>query len=115
MSVVKFKLKEEHVKLVKHLEWKELTENKVIETKDEGSPFGGSNHYEDMGIILYGMPEEFDPFEGDPFDWTDEQKEEMDKLISEMPLALDIILNKQTFEIGTYKRKFNLREWKKIK
>jgi hypothetical protein len=68
-----------------------------------------------MGVILYGRPEDFDPFDGDPFDWTDEQKEEMDKLLSELPLALDIVLNTQSFELGLYKTKFHVREWKKVK
>jgi hypothetical protein len=114
MSVLKFELKEEHLKLLKHLEWEREFNSEVIITSGE-NPFGGFDHYEDMGVILYGRPEDFDPFDGDPFDWTDEQKEEMDKLLSELPLALDIVLNTQSFELGLYKTKFHVREWKKVK
>jgi len=113
MSVIKLELKEDHIKLLKHLSWKELTENKEIITDGTNSPFGGLDYYEDMGIILYGQPEDFDPFEGDPFEWTDEQKEEMDKLLSELPLALEIVLYTQSFEPGNYKARFHIRDWKK--
>lgn len=115
MSVIKFELKEDHIKLLKHLSWKELTEDKVIMTSGTNSPFGGLDYYEDMGIILYGQPEDFDPFEGNPFVWTDEQKEEMDTLISELPIAIEVILSTGSFELGRYKCRFHIREWKKIK
>lgn len=114
MSVLKFELKEEHLKLLKHLEWERDFNGETIITNGE-NPFGGFDHYEDMGIILYGRPEEFDPFDGNPFDWSDEQKEEMDKLLSELPMALDVVLNAQTFELGEYKTKFHIREWKRVK
>ena len=115
MSIVKLELKEDHLKLLKHLSWKELTDDKQIMTDGDNSPFGGLDYYEDMGVILYGQPEDFDPFEGDPFVWTDEQKEEMDKLLSELPLAIEIILHTQSFELGHYKARFHTREWKKKK
>jgi hypothetical protein len=114
MSIIKFELKEEHLKLVKHLTWADIEDFTTISTFG-GTPFGGLNHHEDMGVILYGQPEDFDPFEGDPFDWTEEQKTEMDKLLIELPLAIEIILNAQTFELGEYKTKFHIREWKLIK
>jgi hypothetical protein len=112
MSVIKFELKEEHIKLLKHLSWSELTDDKQITTNGDNTPFGGMNHYEDMGIILYGQPEDFNPFDGDPFTWTDEQKVEMDKLLLELPLAIEIILYTQSFETGFYKARFHTREWK---
>tara|TARA_R110002050_G_scaffold131289_2_gene253059 strand:+ start:1043 stop:1396 length:354 start_codon:yes stop_codon:yes gene_type:complete len=115
MSIIKFKLKKEHVLLVKHLEWEELTSNNGIVSKGDGSPLGGLDHYEDMGVILYGMPKDFDPFDGNPFDWTEEQKSEMDVLIGELPLALEVILKTQTFEPGDYKCRFHIRNWKKVK
>lgn len=111
MSVIKFELKEDHLKLLKHVQWNREFNGEVIVTSGE-NPFGGFDHYEDMGVILYGKPEEFDPFDGNPFLWTDEQKEEMDKLLSELPTAIDIILNTGSFELGSYKTKFHNREWK---
>lgn len=114
MSVLKFELKEEHLKLLKHVEWEREFNGETIITHGE-NPFGGFDHYEDMGIILYGRPEEFDPFDGNPFDWSEEQKEEMDKLLSELPLALEVVLNTKSFDLGLYKTKFHVREWKKVK
>jgi hypothetical protein len=117
MSVIKFELKEDHLKLLKHLEWEKDFNGEVIVTSGE-NPFGGFDHYEDMGVILYGKPDNFDPLEpieGNPFIWTDEQREEMDKLLSELPMALDVVLYTQSFEIGKYKTKFHDKNWKKIK
>ena len=115
MSVIKFELKEEHLKLLKHLEWGELSLDSHINTKGDNSPFGGIDYHEDMGIILYGQPDDFDPFEGDPFQWTEEQKSEMDVLISELPRAIEVILYTQSFETGTYRTKYHDKHWKKIK
>lgn len=114
MSVIKFELKEDHLKLLKHVEWDRDFNGEVIVTSGE-NPFGGFDHYEDMGVILYGKPDDFDPFDGNPFLWTDEQKEEMDKLLSELPTAIDVILNTYSFELGTYKTKFHNRQWKLTK
>ncbi len=108
-------LKEEHLKLLKHLEWDELLLYNQVHTQGDTSPFGGIDYHEDMGVILYGQPDDFDPFEGDPFQWTEEQKEEMDKLISELPLAIEVILSTGSFELGNYKSRFHIREWKKKK
>lgn len=115
MSVIKFELKEEHLKLLKHLEWGELSLDSHINTKGDNSPFGGIDYYEDMGVILYGQPDDFDPFEGDPFKWTEEQKSEMDELIIELPRAIEVILYTQSFETGTYRTKYHDKNWKKIK
>jgi len=115
MSILKFKLKKTHLDLLKHVEWKEVTDTKDIVTNGNSSPFGGLDHYEDMGVILFGMPEDFDPFEGNPFLWTPEQKVEMDELLTELPLALEIVLSTQTFTPGNYKTRYHNREWKKIK
>lgn len=113
MSILKFELKEEHLKLLKHLDWESDYNGDNIRTTGE-NPFGGFDYYEDMGIILYGKPDEFDPFEGNPFAWSDEQKEEMDKLLSELPMALEVVLNTQSFTPGRYKTRFHDKNWKKI-
>ena len=120
MAVIKLTLKKEHIALLKHISWNELNENKQISTGETDSPFGGFDHYEDMGIILYGKPDDFIPSdpksieEINPFVWTKEQKEEMDQLLSELPLALEIVLSTKSFEPGNYKARFHIREWKKI-
>ncbi len=115
MSVIKFELNEKHIKLLKHLEWDELSLDKQINTKGENTPFGGMDYYEDMGVILYGQPDNFDPFEGDPFNWSESQKSEMDKLLSELPIAIEVILYTQSFDTGKYKTKYHDKDWKKIK
>lgn len=115
MSVIKFELTEDHLKLLKHLSWNELTENKQISTSGTNSPFGGLDYYEDIGIIVFGKPEDFDPLEGDPFNWTKEQKEYMDKLIVELPLAIEVVLSTGSFQVGNYKCRYHIREWRKSK
>jgi hypothetical protein len=50
----------------------------------------------------------------EPTEYTPEQTKEWDKLISELPTALDIILYNGHFELGLYKSKYHLRDWKKI-
>ena len=76
MSILKFELTEDHIHLLKCLEWEELTEAKSIVSKGDKTPFGGFDHYEDMGIILFGQPADFDPFEGDPFEWSEEKRKQ---------------------------------------
>lgn len=117
MSVVKFELKQEHVKLLKYLKWG-ITENKYVisceDMSDDLSPFGSDNIYEDIDLILNGKPNEFDPLNSTGIQYTEEQKKEWDVLMSELPTALDIILYNGNFELGYYKTKFHDRQWKKI-
>lgn len=117
MSIIKFELKNEHVLLLKNLRWG-LTDNKfVISTQDvaeDPAPFGADNIYEGVDLVLNGKPENFDPLNTDKISYTSEQIEEWDRLISELPTALDIILYNGNFELGTYKTKYHFRDWKKI-
>jgi len=114
MSIIKFELKEEHIKLIKHLEWDRDFNGETITTIGN-NPFGGFDHYEDMGVILYGKPEGFNPLEDEEYEWSDEKKEEMDKLLSELPLAIEVILYTKSFEVGKFKTRYHNRDWKKNK
>jgi hypothetical protein len=121
MSIVKFELKKEHIELLKFLKWG-LMENKFVvsaeDITDDACPFGGDNIYESIDLILNGKPENFDPLNtSEPKEFTSEQIKEWDNLISELPTALDVILNmyNDKFELGKYKTKYHLRDWKKIK
>ena len=119
MSVITFELKEEHVKLLKHLRWS-LKDNVIVglgHDNEEYIPaFGENNIYEAIDIILNGVPEDFDPFNTDEEKkYTDEQKSEWDKLYSELPTALDVVLFNGNFDLGTYKTKWHDRLWKKSK
>jgi hypothetical protein len=117
MSVVKFELKEEHVKLLRNLRWSKNDKNLIVNVSEdeESVPFGEDNIYEAIDLILNGRPENFDPFEThEPIEYSDEQKAEWDKLYEELPLALDVILYNQNFDLGQYKTKYHDRNWKKM-
>jgi hypothetical protein len=117
MSLIKFELKEEHIKLLKHLKWG-LTENKFIisaeDVNEDIAPFGADSIYEAFDLILNGKPPKFNPIETEMVSYTKEQCEEWDKILSELPLALEIILHLNNFELGWYKAKYHDRLWKKI-
>jgi len=116
MSVIKFELTEQHIALVKNLNYEALfslaNDDKV---SHEGNLFGYSDDtFDDVGIIIYGMPEgDFDPLSSGTIKYTEEQKNEMGKLISELPKALQIMLQTGRFEIGQYKTRHHLVDWKK--
>lgn len=117
MSVLVFELKENHIKLLKHLRWS--INGKFIastENADEDpAPFGANNLYEGINLIINGRQPNVDPLEVEEIEvYSDEAKAEMDKLYSELPMALDIILYNGHFELGTYRTKFHDRQWKKI-
>ena len=118
MSVIKFELKEEHVKLLKNLRWC-VKDNFIVNMHNNGDeyvpPFGENNIHEAIDTILNGRPTDFDPFNVENFkDYSEEQKTEWDKLYSELPTALDIVLFNGNYELGTYKTKWHDRVWKKI-
>jgi hypothetical protein len=46
-------------------------------------------------------------------EWSNEQKEVMDKLYDELPQAIQIMLHTGTFEAGLYKTKHYDINWKK--
>jgi hypothetical protein len=118
MSVLVFELTEKHVKLLKHLRWSVNKENIISGVSDEGDeiapPFGENNIYDAIDLILNGVPADFDPLNTEEIrEYSDEQKAEWDKLYSELPMALDVILFNGHFELGTYRTKYHDRQWKK--
>ena len=118
MSVLKFELKEEHIKLLKHLRWSKDKNNLIvgIDDEEESLPFGENNIYEAIDLILNGRPEDVNPFETEDYtEYSDEQKKEWDQLYTELPIALDVILHNQSFDLGSYKTKYHDRNWKKMK
>jgi DNA polymerase III delta subunit len=118
MSVLTFTLTDDHIKLIRNLRWDITKDKYIISSEDylDNVPiFGTDTVYEAVDLILNGKPEEFDPlisFNDKTF--SDEQIAEWDKLISELPTALDIILYNGNFETGTYKSKYHIRDWTKI-
>lgn len=117
MALIKFELKENHIKLLKHLKWS-LNGNLLISKGDDNeeygeSPFGGDDLIEDMNIIINGKRDDFDPLNDEVLgiDLSDTQKNELIELYNELPVALDIILYTNSFELGNYKTKWYDRNW----
>lgn len=119
MSVLKFELTENHIKLLKHLRWSNK-DGVIVGMGNDGEdfipPFGENNIYDAMDIILNGVPEDFDPFSTEDIkEYSDEQKAEWDKLYNELPTALDVVLFNGHFNAGIYKTKWHDRVWKEVK
>lgn len=117
MSILKFELKEEHVKLLKHLRWSKDKNNIIVglDGEEDSVPFGENNIYEAIDLILNGRPEDFNALEDDEIiNYSEDQKKNWDNLYRELPIALDIILYTGKFELGSYKTKFHDRNWKKM-
>lgn len=117
MSLLTFELKEEHVKLLKNLRWSVNKDNILSGVADEGDdiapPFGETNIYEAIDLILNGKPDGIDPFTHEDIpEYSIEQKKAWDGLYSELPLALEIIMHNGNFILGTYKARFHERNWK---
>tara|TARA_R110000782_G_scaffold270273_1_gene370178 strand:+ start:3358 stop:3717 length:360 start_codon:yes stop_codon:yes gene_type:complete len=119
MSVLKLTITENHIRLIKQLRWS-MKDGSIISQAHDGEEyvpvFGENNIYEAIDIILNGKPPDVDPFTTEEETiYPDEQKAEWDKLYSELPMALDIILFNGHFQTGSYKTKFHDRFWKQIK
>lgn len=116
MSVINFELKQIHLDLLKHLQWSLMDGKFLVSTEDvsiDVAPFGADNVYEAIDLILNGKPEDFNPLETSEVNYTQEQKDNWDALLGELPMALDIILYNGHFELGTYKTRYHSRQWKK--
>jgi hypothetical protein len=112
---LKFELKENHIKLLRHLNWDVNDNNKIFTPIENGTPYGGSSLSEDAGLMIFGKPEgEFDPLSPYGAQYSEDQIKEIETLYSELPRALEIIMFLGTFETGHYKSKWNVRDWKKI-
>lgn len=120
MSVLNFTLKQEHIALLKAINWSLHLNKFVVSAEDfsiDQSPFGGDDVYEDMDLILNGKPNDFNPaFTDELPEISQEKKEVFDKLLLELPQALEVILRTQGFETGDYRTKYHQRfSWKKKK
>lgn len=112
MSIVKFELTDNHLKLIRNLRFS--MENNNITCADVLSPFGGDNLYDDIDLILKGRPTDFDPMEI-PEPLSDDTIADYQRLYDELPSALEIVLTLNTFEIGWYKRRWHDRTgWEKV-
>jgi len=117
MALIKFELKEDHIKLLKRLNWSMKSDHIISKWGDNeeygDSPFGGDDLIEDMCIILNGRPSDFNPLDDEQLvsEVSDEEKSRLLELFNELPTALDIILYNSSFELGHYKSKWYDRDW----
>lgn len=111
MSVVKIEITEQHISLLTRLEGEMLIDI-ISDVNEHKEP--NEYHIEMCGVVLFGKPEKFNPMEENPYSLNDENMALVNKLISELPNALDAILYLKTFETGKYKTNFGYRNWKKI-
>jgi hypothetical protein len=119
MSVLTFELTEDHIKLIKNLSWS-LDENKTIlalryEEGEYYPSFGENDLYEGISLILDGKPDGLNPLDDkEMYLISEERKKYFDKIYSELPLALDVVLYTGKFETGFYKTRYHLRDWTKF-
>lgn len=130
MSLIKFEIKENHLKLLKQLEWSKTDTNHILSISDINdevedvvlTPFGGDDLIKDIGVIIYGraenetiLPRMNDDERNEDVVrvYTPEEISEMEELFNGLVTALDICLYMQTFETGHYKRKYHVRDWVK--
>jgi hypothetical protein len=117
MALLKFELKEDHIKLLKHLRWSIVSDQLVSRGSDVeeygDSPFGGDDLIEDMSMILNGKPENFKPIDDEVLvsELSDDERAKMLELYQELATALDVILYTGSFEPGHYKSKWYDRNW----
>ena len=108
MSLIKFELKQEHIDLLRNMVWSETEMEPIV------GEFNGDYDEEEMGIIIFGMPDAaFDPTNDKVIPYSEEQIKVLNKLKSELPMAMDIVMQNGNFETGHYKTKYHLRDWKK--
>jgi hypothetical protein len=118
MSVLKIEITDEHLLLLKYLNWSlkgSVIANIGHDGDDDIPPFGQNNLYEGISLILNGKPEDFDPLNSETeAEYSEEFKAKCEKLYSELPLALEVILQKQNFSTGTFVAKYHDRMWKQV-
>ena len=116
MALLKFELKEEHFKLLKHFKWSIDDTNAIYSETENDTPFGGLSLIEDVGLILYGKPEGgFDPTSAYGPQYTTEQTIEIIEIYDELHTALDVICFNlpNATELGHYKTKWHDINWVK--
>lgn len=121
MSVIKFQVTEDHLKLVKYLQFS-IKDNHLSTNRDENdedyipkpNAFGEEDLHSDIGIIIFGRPANFDPMSTELSQYSEQDKEYMDKLWGDIPTVLELKCYFDHLVPGTYKRKFHDRDWKKI-
>lgn len=111
MSVDRFRVTEEHIKLIRNINIKKESKYPEIDVE---FLFGGDNLYDDVNLILNGKTGDIkadDGFSDAVSGYEPEQIELFDKLISELSTALNIILYCGSFEPGDYIKRHGDVNW----
>ena len=136
MAKIKFEIKEDHLRLLKQLQWSLTDTQHILSISDIDNddakdvlltPFGGDDLMEDISHIIEGKVEGEDiiPIRGleetetgddlsGKVEFTEAEIEYMTDLFNGLATALDICLYRQSFEAGHYKTKSYLRDWEKF-
>jgi len=105
MAKIKFNLTQDHIKLIKHLNFKYDDNNLLV--------WGFNifyNKYQDIETILKGkIP--FDDLINESYEYNDNVIEYYDKLISDIPTVLSIVLQNTTIQPGIYLRLSYENNW----
>jgi hypothetical protein len=111
MSVEKFTLTEDHIKLIRQFN---ITDYKGKPSIDEKRLFGNEDVYSDIDLILNGKTRDINHDTGlvdDDDKYSQEQIDAWDKLLSELTTALDIVLFMGSFEPGNFAKRTYERNW----
>ena len=108
MGKITFELTNDHINLIKNLDFKSNSNVLVCDFNITG------DKYQDIEIILKGRISDAD-LTTTSYEYNDEIKEYYDKLIEELPIALNIIIQNLTVNSGVYSRLSYQNNWNLIK
>jgi len=119
MSVITIEIKEEHLLLLKHLKVKYINNEivlSVVDNSDDETPIPLSNNdkYEYINLVLNGNTLSKPSEQFDEEEYSQSDKDYWDKLFSELPTCVSIILQRGVFETGKFRCKYHDQVWKKI-
>ena len=116
MSIIKFRLTEQHIALIKSINWESIKFPFMPgQDPNESSPFGGDSLVCDVGMILFGKGDaEIEPNTEVVLDYTEDEKKILKETYEGLPLALSVVCQTGKMEVGTYQTSNYVREWIKI-
>lgn len=99
MEKIKFNLKQEHIALMRHLNFRTSVateyDDKFIPEIDRKRPFGNSG-------VVYSAAEHLNRERDSEGDFSTETMETTERLLLELPVALEVVMKYQTFIPGEY-------------
>jgi len=117
----RFELKKEHLALISALKYDAISMSILFNEYNETlTPFGGIDLVTDLGDILIGRElSDEDKLRltdlGGDFKSRDNDMGWAMDFYREIPVALEVISNRRTFELGLFRTRWYETDWKKIK